>query len=70
MNVVRNIEATCASALPTHSRSSWGPRESFASYSLRSRNLNYLNYSCAINKQRGWDSYFEMNMHYLNYVVC
>ena len=18
----------------------------------------------------GWDSYFEMNMHYLNYVVC
>jgi hypothetical protein len=31
------------------------------------RNLNYLNYSYAINKQRGWDSYFEMNMHYLNY---
>ena len=28
MNVVRNIEATCASALPTRSRSSRGPRES------------------------------------------
>ena len=27
MNVVRNIEATCASALPTHSRSSWGPHK-------------------------------------------
>ena len=34
MNVVRNIEATCASALPTHSRSSWGPRESFANIAL------------------------------------
>ena len=25
MNVASNIGATCASALPTHSRSSWGP---------------------------------------------
>jgi hypothetical protein len=36
----------------------------FISYSLRSRNPNYLNYSAAT--VYGWDSYFQMNMHYLN----